>query len=267
MENTTKPVETSTEEIQAKQKFVGKVLKTTLQGALVDIGSKLPAFIHISQVVKDNNPKTPINSIEDVLKVDQEVNVWVKRVRKDRIELSMVEPLALEWRELKPDLAIKGKVVRLETFGVFVDIGAERPGLVHISELAHNYVRTPGEVVKEGDEIDVMVLEVNRKKKQIKLSMKALMELPPEPEALEPRKPSKKRGKSRKQDAEEVVVEVAAPEPTAMEFALRQAMDRSEKSEKTKKDESSSRTKKSKEIISAQDEIFERPLKSKSDSE
>lgn len=266
MEKTKKPAETVAEEIQAKQKFVGKVLKTTLQGALVDIGSKLPAFIHISQVVKDNNPKTPINSIEEVLQVDQEVDVWVKRIRKDRVELSMQEPLALEWRELKPDLAIKGKVVRLETFGVFVDIGAERPGLVHISELAHNYVRTPGEVVKEGDEIEVMVLEVNRKKKQIKLSMKALLELPPEPEALEPRKPSKKRGKSRKQDAGEVVTEASVPEPTAMEIALRQAMDRSEKSEKAKKDEGSTR-KKSKEIVSAQDEIFERTLKSKSDSE
>lgn len=267
MENTKKPAENAAEEIQAKQKFVGKVLKTTLQGALVEIGSKLPAFIHISQVVKDENPKAPINSIEEVLKVGQEVNVWVKRIRKDRIELSMQEPLALEWREMKPEMALKGKVVRLETFGVFVDIGAERPGLVHISELAHNYVRTPGEVVKEGDEIDVMILEVNRKKKQIKLSMKALMELPPTPEALEPRKPSKKRGKSRKQESEEVVVEAAAPEPTAMEIALRQAMDRSEKKGKAKKDEDSSRVKKTKELNSAQDEIIERTLKSKSDSE
>ena len=69
-------------------------------------------------------------------------------------------------------MTVKGKVVRLETFGVFVEIGAERPGLIHISELSHAYVRTPGEVVREGDEVEAKVLEVNRRK-QIKLSIKA----------------------------------------------------------------------------------------------
>ena len=91
----------------------------------------------------------------------------------------MIQPLALEWREIKVGESVKGKVVRLEKFGAFVEIGAERPGLVHISEMAHGYVKVPGDVVKEGDEIEAQVLEVNRRKKQIKLSMKALL---PEPE-------------------------------------------------------------------------------------
>ena len=58
-----------------------------------------------------------------------------------------------------------------------MDIGAERPGLVHISEMTRDYIKSPGDVVEEGDEIEVKVLNVNRQKKQIKLSMKAL-ELP-----------------------------------------------------------------------------------------
>ena len=130
MDSLTNPVESPADQIEAKQRFEGKVLKTTLQGALVDIGTKLPAFIHISQVVKDNDPKIPVNSIDEVLKEGDPVQVWVKRVKKDRIELTMIEPLAYEWRDLKPDMILKGKVIRLETFGVFVEIGAERPGLV-----------------------------------------------------------------------------------------------------------------------------------------
>ena len=81
---------------------------------------------------------------------------------------------------------VKGKIVRLEKFGAFVEIGAERPGLVHISEMAHGYVKVPGDVVKEGDEVEAQVLEVNRRKKQIKLSMKALL---PEPEEVVEEKP------------------------------------------------------------------------------
>jgi ribosomal protein S1 len=165
-------------EIKAKERYTGTVLKTTLQGALVDIGSEKPAFIHISQAVKDDDPKIQINSIEEVLEKGQELEFYVKRVRKDRIELTMKEPLGMEWREIKPGMTVKGTVVRLETFGAFVEIGAERPGLIHISELSHSYVRTPGEVVREGDEIEAKVLEVNRRKKQIKLSVKAMQELP-----------------------------------------------------------------------------------------
>lgn len=259
MDSLTNPVESSADQIEAKQRFEGKVLKTTLQGALVDIGTKLPAFIHISQVVKDNDPKIPVNSIDEVLKEGDPVQVWVKRVKKDRIELTMIEPLAYEWRDLKPDMILKGKVIRLETFGVFVEIGAERPGLVHISELAHNYIRTPSEVVREGDEVDVKILEVDRRKKQIKLSVKATQEIPEEPVVEKPRKP----GKKQKPKKEEVIEEEVIPDPTFMEIALRQAMDRAQQ----KAPQVESRIRRIKEINTEQDEIIERTLKSKVDQD
>ncbi len=161
------------DEVKRKMHFVGTVTKTTLAGAVVDIGLGIPGVVHISQLQSE-----PVNRVEDVVKPGQQVDVWVRRVfpKKDRIELTMIEPLALEWREIAKGMNIKGKVVRLEKFGAFVDIGAERPGLVHISEMTHDYIKSPSEVVKEGDEIDVQVLSVNRHKKQIKLSMKALEE-------------------------------------------------------------------------------------------
>lgn len=206
-------------QIKRKMHFTGTVVKTTLAGAVVDIGIGIPGVVHISQIREE-----PVNRVEDVVQVGQTVDVWVRRVfpKKDRIELTMVKPLELEWRDIDKDLVVKGKVVRLEKFGAFVEIGAERPGLVHISEMAHDYVKTPSEVVKEGDEVEVKVLSVNRRKKQIKLSMKALEEKPVKvaKEALKepvPQKPA--------QPAEEVVKE--EPVPTAMEMAMREAMERS----------------------------------------
>ncbi len=177
---TTPDIATAT--LEPKTKLSGKVLKTTLAGALVDVGQPIPGVIHISQLSTE-----PINKVEDVVKEGQTVEVWVRRVKKDRIELTMIQPLALEWKEIEPDMIVKGKVVRLEAYGAFVDIGAERPGMVHVSELAHGYVKTPSEIVKEGDEVEAKVLDVNRKKKQIKLSMKAL-----EPE-IEEFKPAPRR--------------------------------------------------------------------------
>ncbi|MDF1520283.1 MAG: S1 RNA-binding domain-containing protein [Brevefilum sp.] len=237
-------------EFKAKERYTGTVLKTTLQGALVDIGSQKPAFIHISQAVKNDDPKKQINSINEVLEVGQKLDFWVKRVRKDRIELTMKEPLALEWREIKPDMTVKGKVVRLETFGAFVEIGAERPGLIHISELAHSYVRTPGEVVREGDEVEAKVLEVNRRKKQIKLSIKALQVLPENLQMPEP--PA-----SKKQQEEE---EPKEPDLTAMEIALRSAM---EKSEGSQKEAAAKKSRKKQGSTSEQDEILSRTLENK----
>jgi len=238
-------------EIKAKERYTGTVLKTTLQGALVDIGSEIPAFIHISQVVKEDDAKKPINSIEEVLEKGQKLDFWVKRVRKDRIELTMKEPLAMEWREIKPDMTVKGKVVRLETFGVFVEIGAERPGLIHISELSHSYVRTPGEVVREGDEVEAKVLEVNRRKKQIKLSIKALLELP---------EPMQEQQNSRKQKQQEPEEPAKEPELTAMEIAMRQAMEKSEGEESST---SKKKSRKANAASSEQEDLLSRTLEKK----
>ena len=214
--------------IEPKTKLSGKVVKTTLAGALVDVGNVLPGVIHISQLQKD-----AVNKVEDVVKEGQTVDVWVRRVKKDRIELTMIEPLGLEWREIHPDMVVKGKVVRIETYGAFVDIGAERPGLVHVSELTRGYVKTPNEVVKEGDEVEAKVLDVDRRKRQIRLSMKAILpelaeEEKPEREERKERSGGKRRGKKQQEEVYELEAEPVSSEPemTAMQIAWMQAQSR-----------------------------------------
>lgn len=213
--------------LKRKMHFTGTVVKTTLAGAVVDIGLPVPGVVHISQLSAE-----PVNRVEDKVKEGQTVEVWIRRVfpKKNRIELTMVEPLGLEWREIEKDMVLKGKVVRIEKFGVFVDIGAERPGLVHISEITHDYIKTPNDVVKEGDEVEVKVLNVNRQKKQIKLSMKALEEPPVKVVKVKEEKPTR-QGKEAPKAAPADEEPKEPPVPTAMEIAFREAMERSNERE------------------------------------
>lgn len=237
-------------EIKRKQQFTGTVVKTTLAGALVNIGLETPGVVHISQLQAE-----PVNRVEDVVQPGQQVQVWVQRVipKKNRIELTMIKPLELEWREIEENMVAKGKVTRLEKFGVFVDIGAERPGLVHISEMTHDFIKDPHEVVKEGDEVEVKVLSVDRQKRQIKLSMKALEE-PPVKEVKEPR--AARNSESVKSEPE---AEKEEPVPTAMEMALREAMQRS----KEKSGAGSKTKRKSKGASDELEQILSRTLQHK----
>ncbi len=183
-------------DLRTKEALRGSITRLEPYGAFVDVGAEHDGLLHISRIQED-----PVNRIEDVLQPGQPVEVWVARVdpAASRLELTMRRPLGLEWRELKPGLHVRGKVVRLEKFGVFVDVGAERPGLIHVSEMGAGKQTDPSEVVSVGDEIDVTVLEIDRKKRQIRLSMKETFAV--EGENSEP-----------------------AP-PTAMEIALRQALE------------------------------------------
>ena len=247
----TTPDIASTTALEPKTKLSGKVLKTTLAGALVDVGQTIPGVIHISQLSNE-----PINKVEDVVQEGQTIDVWVRRVKKDRIELTMIEPLALEWKEIEPDMIVKGKVVRLEAYGAFVDIGAERPGMVHVSELAHGYVKTPNEIVKEGNEVEAKVLDVNRKKKQIKLSMKALE---PEIEEFKPaKKEIKKSGRHapKKETVEDTQQQEAKEaELTVMQIAWQEALNKAneERAYKVKRAKSN--------VSQEQEDLLERTMK------
>ncbi len=247
----TTPDIASTPTLEPKTKLSGKILKTTLAGALVDVGQSIPGVIHISQLSKD-----PVNKVEDVIQEGQTVEVWVRRMKNDRIELTMIEPLTLEWKEIEPDMVVKGKVVRLEAYGAFVDIGAERPGMIHVSELAHGYIKTPGEVVKEGDEVEAKVLDVNRKKKQIKLSMKALE---PEIEEFKPARKENKKGGKRgpKKETAEVPAqeEDREPELTAMQIAWQEALNKANEDRAYKVKRSKSN------VSQEQEELLERTMK------
>lgn len=185
-ETQTPPAPSRIEDLQRKMKLTGTVKKVELFGAFVDVGVGRDGLVHISAM-----STKPVTRVADMVKEGDTITVWVRRAdpQAGRIDLTMIEPQALEWDEIKAGQVYTGKVVKLEKFGAFVEIGAERPGMIHISELATYRVEEVSEVVKLGEEVQVKVLGVDARKKQIKLSMKALEQAEPEEAEADDEKP------------------------------------------------------------------------------
>lgn len=202
-ETTTPPppsIDKSIDNLKPKMEVHGKVVKIELYGAFVDIGVGQDGLLHISQLSTER-----VKNVNDKVAVGDEITAWVRNVdvAQRRIDLTLIQPPNVTWNEIQVGQELTGKVVRVEKFGAFIDVGAERPGMVHVSELTNGYVNSPSEVVKVGDELRVKVIKVNGKKKQIDLSVKALEEKHEVP-----------------READEDLGDI----PTAMEVALRQAM-------------------------------------------
>jgi ribosomal protein S1 len=197
---TSRPNPISLKDLKPGMPLNGRVTRLDLSGAVVDVGVGTDGLVHISRLKRGR-----VNRVEEVVQVGQEVEVWVERVDETlgRLDLTMIRPLAFEWHNLRPGVRTVGQVVSIERYGAFVDIGAERSGLVHVSEMGDDYVERPEDVVKVGGTVEVIVLEADRKKKQIRLSMKGAQAIEVEEETDE------------------------APPATAMEIALRKAMDES----------------------------------------
>lgn len=159
----------------------GKVKSITDFGAFIDLGIAQDGLVHISELERRR-----VKKVTDVVQVGDEVQVWVKKVdkKRGRISLTMVRPVTRRFGDLKPDTVVEGVVTRIEPYGVFIDIGTGRDGLVHVSELTEGYIGSPDEVVSMGDKVKVRVLKVDRKARKVDLSMKEFVEAPgpPEPE-------------------------------------------------------------------------------------
>ncbi|MDR4888735.1 30S ribosomal protein S1 [Fredinandcohnia sp. QZ13] len=160
---------------------VGAVLEGTVQrltdfGAFVDIGG-IDGLVHISQLSHEH-----VSKPSDVVEEGQVIKVKVLSVDRDneRISLSVKETLPGPWENITEKLSVgdvvEGTVKRLVSFGAFVEVLPGVEGLVHISQISSKHIGTPHEVLKEGQAVQVKVLELNESEKRISLSMKELEE-------------------------------------------------------------------------------------------
>lgn len=163
----------------------GDVIEGTVQrlanfGAFVDIGG-VDGLVHISQI-SYKHIATPQEALEEGQKVT--VKVIGIDPENERISLSIKATLPGPWdgtAEKAPvGSVLEGKVVRLVTFGAFVEIFPGVEGLVHISQISHEHIGTPQEVLSEGQTVEVKVLEVNEADKRLSLSIKELKDAPVE---------------------------------------------------------------------------------------
>lgn len=154
----------------------GKVQRIASFGAFVDIGG-VDGLVHISQLSHEH-----VEKVSDVVKEGQDVTVKVLSVDRDseRISLSIKDTLPGPWdaiEEKAPKGSVHtGKVKRLVSYGAFVEVLPGVEGLVHISQIAHKHIATPHEVLTEGQEVQVKVLDVNKTDKRLSLSIKELQE-------------------------------------------------------------------------------------------
>ena len=174
------------EAIQEGSVVTGKVARLTNFCAFIDLGG-VDGLVHISQISHEHVAKA-----SDKLKVGEEVQAKVISVDPEngRVSLSIKDTLEGPWDNIEERAAVgsvlDGLVKRLTTFGAFVELFPGVEGLVHISQIAHQHIATPHEVLKEGQEVQVKVLEVHPEQQRISLSIKALQEAPkPEKEEVE----------------------------------------------------------------------------------
>jgi transcriptional accessory protein Tex/SPT6 len=156
------------------QEVEGVVKRVTEFGAFIDIGVGRDGLVHVSEMAQGR-----VSKPSDVVSEGDKVQVWIKELdrEKNRISLSMIQPGTMTLRDLEEGSTVRGKVTRLERYGAFVDIGVGRDGMLHVKEMGRGYVEKPEDVVHIGDEIDVQVIGLDRRRGRIDLSIKEL--LPP----------------------------------------------------------------------------------------
>ena len=176
----------SIEDLEPKMRLEGTVTEIGLHGAVVDVGLSCEGLLHISQLAGDGE----VDAVSEAVNVGDEITVWVTEVQPDqnRVSLTMIEPPDVTWSELNEGRIYTGRVTRIEQYGAFVDIGAERPGLLHVREMSAGYVEHPTEMVSLGDDIEVRILRIDRQRQRIDLTRQGLEEevvAQPEPEEPE----------------------------------------------------------------------------------
>lgn len=178
----------------AGSRIKGRVLRFADFGAFVELEDGVEALLPISELSwtkRINHPSEVIN-----LGDERELVVLKTDAARRRISLGLKQLEENPWDQVErlypANSTLKGKVTKIMEFGAFVELLPGVEGLVHISELSDRRVRMVKDVVKEGQEVEVRVLKIDRKAQRISLSMK------PEPKEEEKKpeekaKPKKKR--------------------------------------------------------------------------
>ena len=156
---------------------VGDVIEGTVKnvtdfGAFIDLGG-VDGLLHISEMSggRVENPKK-------VFTVGQQIRVFIKSINDTKIALSMKFEDENPWNGAAEKYAVgnvvKGKVARMTDFGAFVELDPGVDALLHVSQISHEHVEKPSDVLKIGQEVEAKIVDFNEADKKISLSIKAL---------------------------------------------------------------------------------------------
>ncbi|MGY8880078.1 MAG: 30S ribosomal protein S1 [Dehalococcoidia bacterium] len=150
----------------------GRVAGISNFGAFVDLGGA-DGLIHISELSWE-----PVKSPDEIVTVGTEIDVFVLRVDREnlKIALSLRRLQPEPWDEIETKFSVgqtvTGTVTKLANFGAFARIDRGIEGLIHISELAHQVIKHPRDVVNEGDELELKIIRIEPERRRLGLSLK-----------------------------------------------------------------------------------------------
>ena len=161
----------------------GTVMRFTDYGAFVDIGG-IDGLLHISEI-SWGRLKHP----QEVLSIGQKINVKVLSMNAEKGKISLglkqnqPEPWSVIDENYQVGQVIEGKVVQIKEYGAFVELEPGLDGLVHISEVAHKRVGNINDELEVGQVVTAKILEIDKDRKRISLSIRETIEPPAEDEA------------------------------------------------------------------------------------
>ncbi len=161
------------EGLKKGERRTGSISSIVNFGVFVDLGGGVDGLVHVSELSWKH-----VDHPSEVVQVGQEVEVEVLDVdlERERVSLSLKATQEDPWREFERKYqageVVSGQVTKLVPFGAFVRVGEGIEGLVHISELAHEHVESPDQVVAVGQQVRVKVVDVDVSRRRISLSMK-----------------------------------------------------------------------------------------------
>ena len=154
----------------------GTVKNVTDFGAFIDLGG-VDGLLHISEMSWGR-----VESPKKVFTVGQTVRVFIKSISDTKIALSMKFEDENPWNGANEKYAVgnivTGKVARMTDFGAFVELAPGVDALLHVSQISHDHVEKPADVLKIGQEVEAKIVDFNEEDKKISLSIKALTEAP-----------------------------------------------------------------------------------------
>ncbi len=172
------PWDTVPERFHLGDKVTGTVTRDADFGAFVELAPGVEGLIHISEMAWGKKVRKP----SDVVKVGDTVEAMILGIdaEQKRIALGLKQALGDPWVEtiktIHPGAVIEGPISRITKFGAFVTITEGVEGLVHISEItAERRLNHPSDLLRVGEVVKAQVLEIDREKRQLKLSIKQMV--------------------------------------------------------------------------------------------
>ncbi|HPA87793.1 MAG TPA: 30S ribosomal protein S1, partial [Bacteroidales bacterium] len=161
--------------LEKGQVLEGTVKNITSYGVFIDLGG-VDGLIHITDLSWGR-----VNHPEEIVQLDQKLNVVILDFDDDkkRIALGLKQLTPHPWDSVDPDLKVgdqvKGKVVVMADYGAFVEIATGVEGLIHVSEMSWSqHLRSAQEFLKVGDEVDAVILTLDRTERKMSLGIKQL---------------------------------------------------------------------------------------------